>query len=78
MDEQKQDDQPELTYNSSVPIRDILPKTCRTQRSLGRGGERGTGIFVLMTRHCDDDDDDDDERFLIIKKLATCLTKNSL
>ena len=31
---------------------------------MGRSGERGSGISVLVARqHNDDDDDDDDERF---------------
>ena len=37
MDEQRQDDQLEPTYSSSVPI--------------GRGGERGSGISVLKVQH---------------------------
>ena len=55
MDEQKQVDQPEPIYNSSVPIEDVASKTCRKQWMIGRGGERGSGIFVLMARHDDDD-----------------------
>ena len=54
MAEQRQDDQLEPTYNSSMPIRDIAPKTCRKQWTIGRRGERGTGISVLMARHDDD------------------------
>ena len=55
MDDQKQDDQPEPTYSSSVSIRDVTLKTCRKQWTIGRGGERGSGISVLMARHDDDD-----------------------
>ena len=51
MDEQKQDDQLEHTYSSSVPIWDVALKTCRKQWTIGRGGERGSGISVLMARH---------------------------
>ena len=58
MDEQKQDDQLEPTYSSSVPIRDVTLNTCRKQWTIGRGAERGSGISVLIAR-CDDDDDDD-------------------
>ena len=50
---QKQDDQLELTYNSSVRIRDVALKTCQ-RRSIGRSGERGSGISVLAARHDDD------------------------
>ena len=56
MDEQRQDDQLEPTYSSSMPIRDVAQKTCLKQWTIGRSGERGSGIFVLMARHDDDDD----------------------
>ena len=55
MDEQRQEDQLEPTYSSSVSIRDVFLKTCRKQSTIGWGGERGSGISVLMVRHDDDD-----------------------
>ena len=37
---------------------------------IGRCGERGSGIFVLATRHDDDDDDaDDDDDDIIPDKI---------
>ncbi len=57
--EQKQGDKLEPTYSSSVLIRDVALKTCRKQWTIGRDGERGSEISVLMARHDDDDDDDD-------------------
>ena len=54
MDEQRQGDQLEPTYSSSVEIRGVALKTCRKRLTIGRGGERGSGIYVLMTRHDDD------------------------
>ena len=57
MDEQREDDQLEPTYNSSVPIRDVALSTCRKQWTLGRGSERVAGIYVLLARHDYDDDD---------------------
>ena len=57
MDEQRQDDQLEPTYNSSVPIQDVTLKTCRKRWAIEKGGGRGLGIFVLMARHDDGDDD---------------------
>ena len=54
MAEQKQDDQLEPTYSSSVRIRDVA---LRTYYTIGRSGERGSGISVLAARHDDDDDD---------------------
>ena len=60
MVEQKQDDQLQHTYSSYVRIRDVVLKTCRRRWSIGRNGERGSGISELVERHDDDDDDDDD------------------
>ena len=56
MDKQRQDDQLEPTYNSSVPIRDVALKTYRKRCTIEKGGRRGLGRSVLMTRHDDDDD----------------------
>ena len=55
MDEQKQDDQHEHTYSSSVRIRDVALKTSLRQWTIRRSGERGSGISVLAPRHDDDD-----------------------
>ena len=41
MAEQKQDDQLEHTYSSSVRIRDVALKTCQRRWTIGRRGERG-------------------------------------
>ena len=57
MDEQRQDDHPEPTYSSSVLIRDVALRTCRKKWTMGKGGERGSGVSVLMARHVDDDDE---------------------
>ena len=40
MGEQRQDDQLEPIYSSSVPIQDVTLKTCWKQWTIGRGGER--------------------------------------
>ena len=58
MDEQRQDDQLEPIYNSSVPIQDVALKTSRERWTTETGGERGSGRSVLAARHDDDDDDD--------------------
>ena len=55
MAEQKQDDQLEHTYSSSVRILDVALKTCLRRRTIGKSGERGSGISVLATRHDDED-----------------------
>ena len=50
----------EPTYSSSMPIRDVALRNCRKQWTIGKCGERGSGISVLIARH----DDDDDETFV--------------
>ena len=57
MDEQRQDVQLEPTYSSSVPIRDVAVRIGRKQWTIGRCGERGSGISMLIARHDDDDND---------------------
>ena len=54
---QKQDDQHEHTFSIYVRIRDVVLKTCLGRWTIGRSGERGSGISVLPARHDDDDDD---------------------
>ena len=54
---EKQDDQLENTYSSSVRIRDVALKTWQRRWTIGRSAERGSGISVLAARHDDDDDD---------------------
>ena len=55
---QKQDDQHEHTFSSYVRIRDVVLKTCLGRWTIGRSGERGSGISVLPAWRDDDDDDD--------------------
>ena len=57
MAEQKQDNQLEHTYSSSVRIGDIALKTYQRRWTIGRSGERGSGISVLAARRDDDGDD---------------------
>ena len=57
MAEQKQDDQHEHTFSNYVRIRDVVQKTCQRRWTIGKSGERGSGISVLPARHDDDDDD---------------------
>ena len=58
MEEQKQDDQLEPIYNSSVPIKDVALETYRRQWIIEEGGEKGSGISVLIAPHDDEDDDE--------------------
>ena len=53
---QKQDDQHEHTFSSYVRIRDVIQKTCQRRWTIGKSGERGSGISVLPARHDDNDD----------------------
>ena len=57
MDEQRQEDQLEPIYNSSVQIQDVALKTSQEQWTIERGVERGSGTSVLAAEHDDDDDD---------------------
>ena len=66
-DEQRQDVQLKHTYCSSVQIQNVARKTCQKQWTIGRGGERGSEIFVLIVQHDDDDDD-----YLIIRIRGAC------
>ena len=54
---QKQDDQHEHTFSSYVRIQDVVQKTCLRRWTIGKSGERGSGISVLPVRHDDDADD---------------------
>ena len=60
---QKQDDQHERTFSSYVRIQVVVLKTCLGRWTIGRNGERGSGISVLPARYDDDDDDDDSVYF---------------
>ena len=54
---QKQDDQHKHTFSSYVRIRDVVLKTYLGRWTIGKSGERGSGISVLPARYDDDDDD---------------------
>ena len=51
----KQDDQHERTFISSVRIRDVALKTCQRRWTIGKSGERGSMISVLVARQDGDD-----------------------
>ena len=55
---QKQDNQHERTFSSYVRIQVVVLKTCLGRWTIGRSGERGSGISVLPARYDDDDDDE--------------------
>ena len=63
---QKQDDQHEHTFSSYVRRRDVVLKTYLGRWTIGRSGERGSGISVLPARY-----DDDDDIYLILYKLLS-------
>ena len=62
---QKQDDQHEHTFSSYVRIRDVVLKTYLGRWTIGRSGERGSGISVLPARY----DDDFQNQLLRIKSV---------
>ena len=68
---QKQDDQLERTFSSYVRIQVVVLKTYQGRWTIGRSGERGSGISVLPARY--DDDDDDDFYTLEINKCLNVL-----
>ena len=53
---QKQDDQLERTFSSYVRIQVVVLKTYLGRWTIGRSGERGSGISMLPARYDDDDD----------------------
>ena len=59
---QKQDNLLEHTFSSYVRIRDVALKIYQKRWTIGRSGERESGISVPAARHDDDDDDDWDKR----------------
>ena len=54
MDEQRQDDQLEPTYNSCMPIQDVALKTYRKRWTIEKVGARWSGRSALVARHDDD------------------------
>ena len=56
MAEQTQDDQLEHTFSSYVRIRDVGLKTCQRRWTIGRRGERRSGISVLVAWYDNDDE----------------------
>ena len=53
--ERKQNNQLERTYSSYVRIRDVALNTCWRRWTIGRSGERESGISLQAARHDDDD-----------------------
>ena len=45
----------EHTYSGYVRIQDVALRTCQKRWSIGRSGERESGISVLAARHDDED-----------------------
>ena len=54
MDEQRQDEQLEPIYNSSMTIQDMGLKTPREQWTIETGGERVSRKYLRAARHDDD------------------------
>ena len=54
---QKQDDQLERSFSSYVRIRVVVLKTYLGRWTIGRSGERGSGISVLPARYDDEVDE---------------------
>ena len=74
---QKQDDQHERTFSSYVRIQVVVLKTYLGRWTIGRSGERGSGISVLPARY----DDDDEGRLLanlVIESICFLSTRKAL
>ena len=56
MEEQRQDEQLERIYNSSVLVQDVVLNMYWKRWTIGHGCGRGSGSSVLMERHDNDDD----------------------
>ena len=69
----KQYDQHEHTFSSYVRIRDVALKTCQRRWTIGKSGERGSGISVLAARH-----DDDDEIYSNKSPLTSTITLSTI
>ena len=74
---QKQDDQHERTFSSYVRIQVVVLKTCRGRWTIGRSGERGSGISVLPARY-DDDDDEDPQNYPTLYLLYPSSTREDV
>ena len=68
-------------------IRYVVQKTCLRRWTIGKSGERGSGISVLPSRHDDDDDDDETSTVLFYTiwfsmstkfHVLPCITNNSI
>ena len=80
---QKQDDQLERTFSSYVRIQDVVLKTYLGRWTIGRSGERGSGISVLPARYDDDDDiwereDDSDNQIVIFRCRNRLIWMNAI
>ena len=68
MTERKQVDQLEPTFSSSVRIRDVALKTSQKRWTIGRSGDRGSGISMLVTEQ------DDGDIYTILQSWSVCDT----
>ena len=62
-------------YSSFVPIRDVVLKTCRKQWTIDKGGEKVSGISMLMVQH---DDNDIYIRSTLQKRYTIFISKKTL
>ena len=56
MNEQRQENQLKPTYNRSAPTWEVALETRQKQWMIEKGGERGSGVSILLVPHDDDDD----------------------
>ena len=70
MDKQRQSDQVEPIYNSSVPMQDIALKTYRERWTKETRGESWSGRSVLAARH-DDDEEEMNKKIVGVKSITS-------
>ena len=58
---------PARTYSNYVRTQDVTLRTCRRRWMIGRSGERGSGISVLVARHDDDNNVKISRRYNIMR-----------
>ena len=76
MAEQKQGEQLEPTFSSYVRIRDVVLKTYLGRWTIGRSGERRSGISVLAARQ-DDDDASHHHHIALVARISLILSRHS-
>ena len=74
MAEQKQRDH---AYSSSERIQDVALRTCQKRWTIGRSGERGSGISVLVGQDVDNDIYHHHHHIVLVARISLTLSRHS-